>query len=179
MVENPVEAISYFARGFHEGGMELIENIDGMSPDYAVIPIVFLYRHAMELALKGATWDADDIARATRRTPSCAPSPEKCGHSLVALLPFFRHVIAQFKWQWDEAAYGSYDNAERLITELDAVDAGSYKFRYPMKRDGAPSECADFTVNVVHFAKSLNPVLDGIFDFCFYLEGVRDAELLG
>ena len=50
---------------------------------------------------------------------------------------------------------------------------------YPMTRDVAPSEHMDFAVNVIHFAESLDLVLDGIFDFCFYLEGVRDAELLG
>jgi hypothetical protein len=179
MVENPVEATPYFARGFHESGQELVKKIDGTSPDYAVLPIIFLYRHAVELALKGAIWDADEIARLTRRTASSAPGPKNCGHSLVTLLPFFQHVVGQYAWRWNEATYGSYKNAERLVKELDAVDGGSYKFRYPMKRDGAPSEHMDFAVNVIHFAESLDPVLEGIFDFCFYLEGVRDAELLG
>jgi hypothetical protein len=61
--------------------------------------------------------------------------------------------------------------------ELDTVDSGSYTFRYPMKRDGTPSEQTDFVVNVIHFSRLLDPILDGIFNFCFHLEDVRYDEL--
>jgi hypothetical protein len=57
------------------------------------------------------------------------------------------------------------------------VDSGSYAFRYPMKSDGSPSKQTEFMVNVVHFARLLDPVLEGIFDFCFHLEDVRYDEL--
>jgi hypothetical protein len=31
-------------------------------PDYEALPVVFLYRHAVELALKGIAWKGDEIA---------------------------------------------------------------------------------------------------------------------
>ena len=176
-VPNPIEATPWFGRGFHEAAQELVKLVDGSYPDYAAVPIVFMYRHAMELALKGAIWDADDIAAATGRNLSWAPGPQTCGHAMTPLLPYFRHVLKEYGWVWNAAKHGPLEDAERLITELDTVDSGSYTFRYPMKRDGTPSEEADFVVNVIHFARLLDPILEGIFDFCFRLEDVRYAEL--
>jgi hypothetical protein len=176
-VPNPVEATPWFARGFHEAAQELVKMVSGSYPDYAAVPIIFMYRHAMELALKGAIWDADEIATATGRTPSGAPGPQTCGHAITPLLPHFRHALKEYGWVWNENKHGSIEDAERLIRELDAVDSGSYTFRYPMKRDGSPSEQTDFVVNVVHFARLLDPVLEGILDFCFHLEDVRYDEL--
>jgi hypothetical protein len=39
-------------------------------PDYAALLVVFLYRHAVELALKGITWNGDEIASRLGR-PLC------------------------------------------------------------------------------------------------------------
>src|SRR5450432_3239510 len=75
-VPNPVEATPWFARGFHEAAQELVKKVHGNYPDYAALPIIFMYRHATELALKGAIWDADEIAIATGRTPSGAQGPQ-------------------------------------------------------------------------------------------------------
>jgi hypothetical protein len=94
-VPNPIEATPWFARGFHEAAQELVKLARGTFPDYAAVPIVFMYRHAMELALKGAIWDADEIAAATGRSVSGAPGPQTCGHAMTPLLPYFRFVLKE------------------------------------------------------------------------------------
>jgi hypothetical protein len=43
-------------------------------------------------------------------------------------------------------------------------------FRYPMKRDGAPSQSTEFGFNVYEFAKMLDPVLDGLRDWAYELD---------
>ena len=64
MVENVIESTPFFAEGFHQAGQAVVARLRAMKawPDYEALPVVFLDRHSVELALKGIAWNGDEIA---------------------------------------------------------------------------------------------------------------------
>jgi hypothetical protein len=171
-------ATSYFARGFHDAARDLIEKLKKTDfPDYQVLPVTFLYRHALETALKGLIWDGDDIARQTgTRTPSGDLGPTKSNHDLAKLLPFAEHVMKAFAFKWDESKI-SWDEAKEVIQEFNDIDPGSFAFRYPMTKKGDPSGDQRFGFNVLRMAMRLDPILDQLSAFSYNLEDIRWNEL--
>ena len=51
MVENVIESTAFFAEGFHQVDQAVVARLRAMKawPDYEVLPVIFLYRHAVEL----------------------------------------------------------------------------------------------------------------------------------
>src|SRR6185312_139307 len=169
---------AYFARGFHEAGQNLINVLKNSDfPDYQGLPVAFLYRHALELALKALIWDGDDIARATcKRVPSGHRGPAGPTHDLERLLPFAEHIMSQYAFKWSDPEIG-WSNAKELIAEFNEIDPGSYTFRYPMTKKGDPSCDQRFGFNVLRMAKQLDRVLNQLSDFSYALEDIRWEEL--
>ena len=100
ILENPIEATPWFAAGFHRAGREYVKVIrtnSGNHPDTDILPVVFLYRHAVELALKGLVWNGDEVAQMSNRPLSKSKGPQGDGHDLAPLLTHATHVIKTLK----------------------------------------------------------------------------------
>jgi len=177
MVENVIESTPYFAEGFHQAGQAVVARLREMEawPDYEALPVVFLYRHAVELALKGIVWNGDEIAGRLGKPLSGSGGPQKGEHRLGPILKHVDHVQSVFVLHWLNEKI-TWDQTKDVINDLDAVDPGSFAFRYPMKRNGAPSQSAEFGFNVYEFATMLDPVLDGLRDWAYELEDHRSKS---
>jgi hypothetical protein len=179
MASNPIENAHYFARGFHDGADKLIEAYHhGTFPDYAVPPVVFLYRHAAELYLKSIIWNGDEILEFLKKPKSAAKGEDKNTHSLTKLLPHAEYVMGAFKLKWNEAEWGGYSDAAALIREIDEFDPTSFKFRYPIDKKGKASEHHEFGFNLFAFAEPVTKVLEGLWDLALDVESVREYHTL-
>lgn len=173
--ENPVHSMPWFAEGFHQAGqvyVEVLRKNHATVPDTDMLPAVFLYRHAVELALKGLVWNGDEIANLLGRPASGSKGPQGDGHQLPPLVVYAEQVIANLRLRWDAQGV-AWNDAKDLITDLDAVDPGSFSFRYPMKRNRSPSQPPGFGFNIFRFASLLDPVIKGMVDLNHNLEDVR------
>jgi hypothetical protein len=65
-------------------------------------------------------------------------------------------------WDWDFEVSGlrSWDDFCALIREIERIDPQSYSFRYPVTKQGDAALPHHFIVNVISFARSMDPVLD-------------------
>jgi len=139
--------------------------------EVAVLAVLFLYRHYVELSLKGMLLDAGELLRQDEQAP--------IGHPLTPLWMKLRDRLNKIERQNDPEWL---DRAETLIREFDSLDYSSYTFRYPVDKKGAPNSPPSRTVDIDHFRKvmdELEMVLGGIAAWLDNYVGIKremDAE---
>lgn len=158
----PDQEFGLFAESFHKAAQTLVKNLDldrGGLSDFDACPVVFLYRHALEVYIKaillgeGANFLYD------------RPSPEEIldkGHKLTVLLGLVRKIFEALGWENElgNEVVPTFDALEKAVAEIEEVDPNSYTFRYPVKKNLAASVESHFTFSVLDFAKRMNAILD-------------------
>lgn len=120
------QRLALMANGYEIAASVLVDQALSNSTlmDFLVYPIVFNYRHFIELRLKGIIADYGD---------SVGVEPIWDSHSLTHLWNAFAKVLD---------GYGTPDPDEAdavvaaLIDEFSKIDPGSFSFRYPRDRNG-------------------------------------------
>ena len=145
-----------YAFGYQHAAELLVDRlINGrhVSPA-AGLAVLYLYRHSVELSLKGMLQDAGDVLDQNE-------------------LPSGRHPLkplwAKLRTRMNEISSGNsedwLDRAGELIAELDSVDEGSFTFRYPVDKSGSTKLPSSHTVDIENF-KSVMDELYLILDGC-------------
>jgi hypothetical protein len=170
----PEREFSYFAEAFHlvaqDAAAALRQDphfgLDGIPiDDFRAYPVVFLYRHALELYMKAVILVGSPMLRI--KGMACVDRRALLKtHSLDKLRQDLEQVFEAYEWEWDLGAphFRSLEDFRKTVAELHAVDAGSYAFRYPLDTKGDASLTAHFRFNLFEFCEvldSLFPVLEG------------------
>jgi hypothetical protein len=147
---SPWDGVYPYGVGYRQAGEILLRWVlDQQSDqDFLVYPIVFLFRHHVELMLKQI------IVLAARFRGEYVDFPH--GHSLGCLW-------AQCKPQL-VAIHGPeavLEPVEALVIELESMDPGSDSFRYHLDGRGRPTLPGVTHINLHHFAD----VMDGLTNF--------------
>ncbi len=118
-----------YAIGYKKAGDVLVEHVAGDrgEADALVYPIVFSYRQYLELMLK-------DVLMEARRYYEI-DEPFENDHSLLVHWHPLRELLAR---RWPERP-DELDAVEANLQQFDAVDRGSFAFRYATTTKGAPS----------------------------------------
>ena len=157
---NPIDDLTAFALGYREAGHVLAGRIAAARgyADYDGYPILFLYRHALELFLKAIVYrGAKLVGLISEETVDTRRLFER--HELTRLLPAIRAIFTQMNWDFEALGLDSYDDFASFIQTLDSIDPGSYAFRYPINRAGQAHLPRNFVVNVVEFADLMDNML--------------------
>lgn len=134
--------------GYKLAADKLVKTIEagGHDQDFLVFPIVFLYRHHLELLLK-------DLRAAGWRLYDWDPKV-KADHKLPSLWKDCRKVIVK---TWPNAPRADADIVEQLIAEFDAIDPNSTAFRYALSMKGEKSLPDDLThLNLRHLRETMD-----------------------
>jgi hypothetical protein len=126
------------------------------SPDAVDYPVVFLYRHYLELLLKGLI----RVARTLRYGQEDFPKT----HQLKRLWAEFRPLIEDLYPAGNKV---DTDTVEKCILEMDAIDDGNGTSRYGEDKDGKPTLPNELCISLTN----LRDVVDRISGF---LEGSYD-----
>ena len=123
-----------YAEGYKHAAEFLIDNIEKLDinytrhpQDFVIYPIMFLYRHYLELRLK-------DIIYLLRKY-YFLPYESISGHSLIKLWYKIRRPLEQIGDPMD--IYN--DQIEARIKELNDMDPNSVSFRYSKTKDNTPT----------------------------------------
>jgi hypothetical protein len=157
----------HFAEAFHLTTQEAIATLrqnkyfgpDGIPiEDFRAYPVVFLYRHAIELYLKAALCIGEPMLSLKGQPPVAKNRLNT--HDLVVLREEWERVREAYAWAWNPSNpyFPTIERFRDVIQELHEVDEGSYAFRYPLDKKGLPSLRADLTFDVL----ALADVLDGM-----------------
>lgn len=143
---------------------------DMVGDDAACLPALFLYRHWVELSLKGMLADAGVVLDLDDVVPAWHP-----------LVPLWEKLRGHYKVIDSKAADDEWmDRTEELIAEMDSLDSSSFTFRYPVDKRGAPAISGPRRMDVEHLKdvmEEFEMVLDGIASQLIeYVGYKRDME---
>ena len=169
-----------YARAFHTAGQALFERMFDKS-SYSSLegcPIIFLYRHALELYLKAIVLHGDAIMQINGKTLLTNRGLLQ-RHNLLPFLPLLKQSFDAIGWTWDLDIEGlhTFEEVEELLRDFEMVDLGSYTFRYPIDKKGNPSVPHHFMVHMPTFCKRMDALLESLEAALMGLEVIEDRML--
>jgi hypothetical protein len=156
----PIDDLIAFALGYSKAGHELAAQFAAGRGygDYEGYPILYLYRHALELYLKAVVYRGAKLLKlVTQESVNTDHLFQR--HDLARWLPAIQAISKQMKWNFDGSGLASWEGFASFLHKLDSIDAGSYAFRYPINRIGEAQLPPHFVVNVVLFAEQMDGIL--------------------
>lgn len=165
----PEREFSDFAQAFHLVAQEAVAALR-QNPhfgllgipieDFRAYPVVFLYRHTLELYMKAVILVGSPML-AVKGMPEVDRQALLKTHSLDSLRQDLERVFEAYEWEWDLGTpyFQSLEDFRKTIAELHEVDAGSYAFRYPLDTKGGASLASHFRFDLFEFCE----VLDSLF----------------
>jgi len=148
--------LSGYARSFHKAAKKLAEAFEpnpGPFTDLAACcPVVFLYRHALELHLKAIVLGEGGNFLAIKPDPLSLHKT----HSVSWLTQFVCQIVTALKWEPEFRCVGidSLDDFKTFVQSVNSVDPGSYPFHLPVATEGQAS------LNVRGFATKMDALLE-------------------
>lgn len=141
-----------YAEGYREAAERVYESWRAQRLDYLVFPLVFLYRHYVELRLKELLQSAEQLLE--------LPRDWKCNHQIENLWRELKPLLRRIAPGEPER---DLQNAERLIIELATGDPYSFEFRYPETKEGRRHLADRERLDIVNFCDALRK-LSGFLD---------------
>ena len=142
--------------GYKEAGDTLVNSVAnrGGSADSLIFPIVFLYRHYIELRLKSLLQEGHLLLAREYK-----PNPE---HKLSKLWRKVRRILIEI---WPDENENDLEEFDSLVAQFEQVDPRSTTFRYPKDLDGNNS------VKIQSPIINLKNIKDVIGSMAIILEG--------
>jgi hypothetical protein len=160
---NPIDDLAPFAAGYHEAGKRLA-GMFAASPgyrDFDGYPIFFLYRHALELYMKGIVYRGAQLLHLLDISTLDTSKLFKV-HRLSRLLLGVKAVFDGAAWSWETNTVGmrTFEEFADLVRGIEELDLDSYTFRYPTDTKGHAALNHHTIVNPVAFARNMDPILE-------------------
>jgi hypothetical protein len=116
----------------------------GTRVNYLVFPILFLFRHFLELRLK------EIIERGKCLLDD--PSKWERNHNLIYLWGEARKILSSV---YPEDSVNDLECAELLIHQVASVDSDSFAFRYPTTKSGEDFDLGYESISIKQFSKGI------------------------
>jgi hypothetical protein len=157
----PEEEFFLYARAFRAAAETLalaVELAPGPSIKFAACPVVFMYRHALELHLKALILGDGGNFLATK--------PDRMSvyktHSVSWLVQFVCQIVTTLKWEKEFRCEGIETLADfkTFVEDINSVDPAPYSFRYPASTDAQDFIENNSTFSVREFARRMDALLE-------------------
>jgi hypothetical protein len=156
-----------YREGYRRGARVLVRAVEETQSDqdFLVYPIIFLYRHHIELALKRVIKRAPYLIE---RPLTEAENDHLVNHRLDSLWKDLKPMAKAISKAagWNELPSEDVEGIDDYIRQLCEVDPRSYSLRYAHSKKGAPSLPEGLThINLRHFGELMERLanyLDGL-----------------
>jgi hypothetical protein len=167
----PRSDFAIFAEGYHRAARRVAEALLGQGhfPDYEAYPVVFLYRHALELNLKNIVYKAALLSAFHRM--SDIDGTLYNNHKLPPLASRAAQVLQKL-FPEDPGIRSIADDLKSVTQDFSEIDESSFAYRYPMQKDGSPVVAQTQNVDLAGLSSRMNGILDRleVLDFGLDLE---------
>jgi hypothetical protein len=185
-IQDPIHALPSIAGAFSDAAEALFDQRHKKFFDGYACPIVYLYRHSVELYLKGIILQGDRILFG--RADATSSGLTECNggrwrfkkkprgkneHRLVPLLEGVERILHSLQWSWppdDLPDRAGLQAISRWIHEIDELDPGSVTFRYPIARDGTAVLPQETSFDLEHFVVSMRSLTRTLYDLASALQ---------
>lgn len=133
--------------------------------DTLIFPIVFLYRHYLELRFKEIIEQGCLLVDES--------SNLKKHHDLFELWKEVKRLIATI---WPESPPQSFYKVDKVITDFCSVDRLSDGFRYPIKKNGENTLNGIKRINLRNFYEAMQPVVEILEGITFGISVYQDFK---
>lgn len=142
-----------YTEGYLRAAELLTEHIDthGRDQDLLVYPLVFLFRHHIELAIKRI------ITMSLLMVSDPARYKIKASHNLNTLWADARKLVSEVDSTFPRA---NHKNIDEVIKELIRIDERSTAFRYDRTQEGEPSLPGISLINTRRFSEKVKAASD-------------------
>ncbi len=173
----PEHDFPLYARAFHRAGKDLIESMEGyVHNDLQSLPVVFLYRHSLELYIKGIVITGFEIL-----SLSGEKVPAKkivFSHKISSMLSTVERIFRAVGWEGEGETgikeFQNFNDIKKLVNDIEKIDPGSYSFRYPIKKNGSSSLPKRFFFNLFDYVDLMDKLLNLLDGACLGLEVMFD-----
>jgi len=163
-----IENYGIYALAYYEAAQRLLQPILDSSnfADYDAYPILFLFRHHVELTLKEVVVLTERIAEMERIE---LPQFNIATHNLVTLLEVAERNLELLKRPLglDEKPFDK--RTKDLILDLGSFDQKSEAFRYPVDKEGNLFFPDHFLVGLPEVAKNMEHIYHNLIGLTEYL----------
>ena len=160
----PEREFTFIAEAYHLVAKEAVEKLrekpgfglyGNPVDDFRAYPIMFLYRHSLELYMKAIILLASPMLE-IKKIGKIKREKLFNTHTLGDLLKDIENVIKAYEWDWDFGTqhFHTLQDFQNIISTIDEVDKG-FAFRYPIDKKGSAS---------------LDPLRFNLFKFCEILD---------
>ena len=166
-----------YAEAYHSSARRLFEKSTPEElRDVEACPIVFLYRHSLELYLKEILINGQKRLEYQGKPFKTVKEILEMQHNLSELWSDFENFYRQTGWSWEEGP-GVYS---KIVSELHDCDIRSFSFRYPVKKTLDPSVIENFSFDLRHFCSCMDEVLSALHErsgaFAAVFDLIRENE---
>lgn len=165
---------SVYAKGYLESAKILLENLKTQSHynDNMGYPIIFLYRHTLELFLKGIIYQGALLAsyENLELIDDNLNNPKKNKtHDLISISKKSTAILSEI-FSTDSDILDLCEKIKKNSIQLDAIDKGSYSYRYPIDNLGNTSTIKNQTVDLVKLGIELDELFEELDTLSFGLQ---------
>ena len=144
--------------GYLRGAQLLVQTVskEERDQDFLVYPIVFLYRHYIELSLKAVI---KRVPYLLDRELTGAEKQHLGEHRLDHLWSDFKAMSAAITKVagWSDLPLEDIEGIDNYIRQISEIDPHSYSLRYAHSKQGTPSLPKDLThINLRHFGELMD-----------------------
>jgi hypothetical protein len=183
---NPQQNFGVFAKGYKQAASVLVGYLLAKPrfSDYEAYPVVFLYRQAFELYLKGFYYRAALVAffkdSQEFKNGQEIKNIEK-NLNIHRLTPFAKAFkeICLVLFQSDQSLLPLAEKVNRFAVDFEKIDIGSYAYRYPINTKGKISTKRNQEVNLLALHESMQEFLGEleVVDLGFDIEAFKTQEI--
>jgi hypothetical protein len=155
----PSKDFGIFAKGYANAAVLLTEHLlkGPRFSSYEAYPIVFLFRHALELYLKGVVVKGlhlDSLAS--------SKNLQEKRHYVHRLAPLNTVVsrILKHCFPGDAGIDAFLDKLAAIVRDFETLDPDSFTFRYPVDKTGAAPSSSPLYVNLRDFAVGMSELME-------------------
>ena len=165
LANHPVERRHHLIEGYKQAADLLVEKteIEAWRSRKLVYPIVFCYRHFLELTLKAILEDYGSMGDVTRK---------RTHHKLEDLWEDFRTLLRNL--DSDHLQEKATDAVEYCIAEFEKIDPFSDAFRYP-DRKGQPFDIDHESIDLPHLRDTVQVIENYFMASDAFLSELKDA----
>jgi len=170
----PAQEFDLYGEAFHKAAKQLTQALadDDLYEPLDVCPIVFLYRHATELYLKGILRAGESLLNLEGMQLRIDDSSLR-NHPLRPLLKPLRQLFEAMDWAQSYAEIASF------VVPLDEIDSNSFTFRYPVDKQNVGALPDSFAFDILAFARAADSCLDVLYNAsCTVEHYLEDAQCM-
>jgi hypothetical protein len=127
----------------------------GSFADFEIPPLIYLFRHSVELGIKNALLKSRAIARLNGQKPQYDNWVLQT-HDLAGLWVELTNALSAIAAEDFLPSVAAMTSHTAVLDEFDRIDKGSYSFRYPTRKDGSLSLPQHFQFSLQNTVPAVN-----------------------